>query len=754
MRLPQLPVPERDLDGLPIVSVLERRLSWGLLLIASVWFTLAASWELFGPQLAGHYAASASLGIAADNMLAWDIIGPVWSYSAHKPPPSQYYCHHPWGIFWTTTALMKIFGRHDFVCRLPAVLLSGDTPPLLFLLGRAIWRPAAGAACAAAFVVLPITLAFANFNALEVPVIAWSTLGLWAYVRHNQTWKRRYLMASLCGFGMALHADWPAYVLVSALLSFGLLHGIVLRRALGRVKLRPYARWWALTAALTAATLGLYLYLFHRSNGLADLFASYNKRSAGSNLSLSEVLASRRYWIELSFTPIAILAGKIAAGLSAVRLLWRRDPHEVVPLLVLCMAAVQYVGFKQGADVHIYWPHYFAAFFALGMGAITATGMGVVEAVQARRRAPSSSPVPALAIVLPLVVVTLLAILRDGAAALPYARATGGRFNEKGLPIHSDGAKTAFLRWLEPQLPPRARVAMHVGMKTTWAQVWALGGRVVQASRPLPGPGTGADVYLADMRFLYDHWQAQLMTSHHVVAVGPFLRVKRGEPQAPVDAHAIAEREPSWLELTFSSGTEPHRQIVADPYLTWELRTLFDQPAQVPTDPPRGFEQLRIAHNIAVERGDEPGAKALLAQLEAHLEEPRVGFQEGIELLGSRYDPGARPLLTLLFRAAGPTDHDIHPAVRSRVLEPASWSTTMADPKVRAVGLPCAIGPIRWRAGHLYSYPVTIVKRPGLEVFELYFQLRRAKPRKGSAQKPRPPRTTDGRQFVEVLRLD
>ena len=638
MRLPQLPVPERDLDGLPIVSPLEQRISWGLLLIASLWFALAASWELFGPLLAGHYAASASLGIAADNMRTWHIIGPVWSYSAHQPPPSQYYCHHPWGIFWTTTAAMTIFGRHDFVCRLPAVLLSSATPPLLFLLGRAIWRPAAGAVCAAAFVVLPITLAFANFNALEVPVIAWSTLGLWAYVRHNQTWKRRYLVASLCGFAMALHADWPAYVLVGTLLSFGLLHGIVLRRTFGRVKLRPYARWWALTAALTAVTLALYVYLFHRSNGLADLFASYSKRSAGADLPLSRVLAARRYWIELCFTPIAILMGKVAAGLSVVRLLWRRDPHEVVPLLVLCMAVFQYVGFKQGADVHIYWPHYFAAFFALGMGAITATGMGVVEAVQARRRRTSSSPIPALAIVLPLMVIPLLAILRDGAAALPYARATGGRFNEKGLVIHSDGAKTAFLAWLEPQLPARARIAMHIGMKTTWSQVWTLNRRVVRASRPVPKPGKGADVYLADMRFLYDHLQAQLMASHHVVAVGPFLQVQRREPHAPLVAHAIVEREPSWLEWYFWSGTEPQREIVADPYRTWELRTLFDQPAEVPKDPPRGLEQLRIAHNIAVEQGNEPAAQALLVELEAQFPEPRVSFEDGIELLGSRYD--------------------------------------------------------------------------------------------------------------------
>src|SRR5205823_3660103 len=145
------------------------------------------------PILAGHYASSASVGIIAENMLKWRIPGPVWEYTSARPGPEAYYCHHPWGIFWTTAALMKMFGRHDFVCRLAPVLLSAATPPLLYDLGRSVWRPAAGAAAAAAFVVLPIALAFANFNALEVPVIAWSLVFLWGFVRLTQTGRRRHL---------------------------------------------------------------------------------------------------------------------------------------------------------------------------------------------------------------------------------------------------------------------------------------------------------------------------------------------------------------------------------------------------------------------------------------------------------------------------------------------------------------------------------------------------------------------------------
>ena len=239
---------QRDEDGLPLARATEHRLAGALVLVATVFFGLCACWGLFGPLLAGHYAASASLGIMAENMWQWEIFGPVWEYTASRPSPRMYYCHHPFGSYWTTALVMKLFGRHDFVCRLPAVLLSTAAPPLLFLLGRAIWRPLAGALAALAFVVLPITLSFAHFNALEVPVISWALLGSWGYVRYLRTQRRRHLCASLIGFVLALHADWPAYVLLAVLLAFGLAFGILWPKSFDRVRARPMTLWWVLSA--------------------------------------------------------------------------------------------------------------------------------------------------------------------------------------------------------------------------------------------------------------------------------------------------------------------------------------------------------------------------------------------------------------------------------------------------------------------------------------------------------------------------
>jgi Dolichyl-phosphate-mannose-protein mannosyltransferase len=727
--------PPRDRDGLPAADPREERAARAVAAIATGWFVLAAVWELFGPLLAGHYASSASVGIIAENMLRWRIPGPVWDYTAARPVPAMYYCHHPWGIFWTTAALMKVFGRHDFICRLAPVLLSAATPPLLYALGRAIWRPAAGAAAAAAFVVLPITLAFASFNALEVPVIAWSLLGLWGFVRMTQTGRLAHLAAALAGTVLALHSDWPAYVLAGAMLAFGVFRGYLTGGLFGPLRHeRRYAQWWVLGTCGAALTLALYLWLFSDAGKLGDLSSSYSMRSSGNVVPLRAVLDSRRYWIELSFSPIAIALGKAAAVLAALRLVVLRREHEVIPLAVLLMATVQYVLFRQGADIHVFWPHYFAVFFALGMGAIVAT-LAPLLALVPRLRSGGRAPVLALG----CAVLPILAVARDGIPALRYARGTGGRFNEKGLLIHSDGAKTAFLRFVDPSIPRSATVAMPDGMKATWSQLWTLGGRILADHKNMPGKSRNT-VWLADTRFLPSDAQGTIAKDFHVTAVGPFWKVVEGEPAAPLDAYSFVEREPSWWEWYFISGTEPHRDVTPDPWLTWELRTQLGQPAEPPTAPPVTLEQRRIAHNVAVAAGDTARAAALLADLERELSPVHAAFDDGTEIVGTTFHEGARSLLTILIKAGGPTAADVQLAVKSRVTARAAWSTTMADPTEREVALPLGLAPQRWKKGFLYSDPIAIRKRPGTEVFRASFR--------GAA-----PKRVAGPREVEVLTL-
>lgn len=740
-RPPALP---RALDGLPAASPLELRISRAVAAVACAWFALAAAWELFGPLLAGHYASSASMGIIAENMLRWRISGPVWEYTASRPGPEMYYCHHPWGIFWTTAAFMKVLGRHDFVCRLPAVLLSAATPPLLYAIGRSAYRPAAGAAAAAAFAALPIALAFANFNALEVPVIAWTLLGVWGYVRMLQTWRRRHLAASVVGLTLGMHADWPAFVLAGGLLGFGALRWLVLRPAVfGPVRERRYAQWWAFTATSAVLTAALYVAVFHKAGKLGDLLESYGMRSAGNQAPLAQVLLGRRYWIELMFTPVGLGLGAAGALGCLARLTARRREHDALPLAFLLMATVQYVVFRQGADIHIFWPHYFAAFVALSTAALVDMGAGALARAARRARDDAGAGLVALGIAL----VPLAVVLRDGIPALVYARGTGGRFNEKGLLIDSDGDKTAFLGWLAARLPADAPVALHEGMKPTWAQVWTLGGRVVGASRPVPkGPIPG--VYVVDTRFLPDAAQADLARRYKVLAAGPFwamgsaAEALSGGAEPGVEALSFQEREPSLFTWYFVSGTEPVRALAPDPFLAWEIGAHFGLPVAPPAAPPATLEERRVAHNAAIAAGDEARAAALFAEIQAAITPVGARYEDGSEILGATFQEGARPRLTVLLRAGGPMPAGVSLAVRSRVVERAPLSTTMGDPVEREVGLPTAIAPERWRRGFIYADPVPIRKRPGTEIFWASLRGRGA-----------PRREAGGPAAVEVLRL-
>jgi hypothetical protein len=304
--------------------------------------------------------------------------------------------------------------------------------------------------------------------------------------------------------------------------------------------------------------------------------------------------------------------------------------------------------------------------------------------------------------------------------ALRYARATGGRFNEKGLLIDSDGDKTVFLRLVGQEVPAAVMISMHAGMKNTWSQNWTLRPHVVRGADPVPvPPQLRQGVYLADTRFLPSPAQGDLAAQFHVTAVGPFWWVGGDVPAAPIDAFSFVEREPSWWEWYFVSGTEPQREIVADPYLTWELRTHFGQPAEVPRVTPATLEHKRIAHNIALSQGDLGRATALMGEIGRELRPVRARFRDGTELLGVTYRDGARPLLTLYLRAGAPKPLERRIAVTSRVLAAAWGSTTMADPTERDVGPPLAIPPTRWVRGFVYSDSVPIRPRPGTEQFVL-----------------------------------
>jgi 4-amino-4-deoxy-L-arabinose transferase-like glycosyltransferase len=716
-----------------------------VVIIATVWYALALCWCLFARVGAGHDALVASRGIMAENFWKWRIWGPVRQYVLEPPKPDAYYIHHPFGSYWLVGALARVFGRHSFVPRLGPVMQSIAMPPLLYAIGRRLWGPVPGALCALGYVVVPIALAFGNLAGFEVPTVFACVLTTWGYLRFCERWQKRWMIVSLLGVVWGTNVDWNYVIFLAGALGMLTAGAIFLpARWYGRVRIRPFVQWALLSAALATTFVVAWVWYFHQIGALEDLLKSDVQRTTGFEIPLAAVLHTRRYWVDATFTPLAVLLGKVAFPIFVVRVLFLRRTNEVLVLSIWLMAFVTYVKFKNGADVHIYWPFAFAAYFALALGMLTQCVMTLAEWVLVvLKRQEKMVSVPILT--LSGMSLIPIAMLPDGVDGLRYANSTGGRFDEKGARDFRDVDKAQALEWMGDQMTPSAVVQFNDGMRPTWAFDWAL-------HRPLhivdmPTTPNEERYYVADLEFLHSHDQQLLAGMFKIVVVDHFLMIDRESKPAPVDAYVFDERPPKLLEWYLTNGTEPVRTIRADAWETWELRNAWNQsPNPLPTGEPQTLEEIRIAHNAAIARSDRNAAtryeQALTAKLDTTV---ATGFSDGTRLLGQKFTSGVLPRLDLFFRSAGTSNDDFEFQIASVVDRRRLLSLVPPDDKIKQLGAPFLVPPRLWRAGYIYSEHAPIHHRPGVERFAGRFE--------PLAKEYKAPKLLDGSGEVPLISL-
>ncbi len=723
-----------------------------VVIASTVWLALAVTWGLFGPIGGGHWAIVASRGIMADNMVTWGLWGPVREYALSRPTPQAYYVHHPWGTYWVIGALAKVFGRHPFVPRLEPVFMCVACPPLLYGIGRALWGPVPGALAALAYAVLPIVLAFGNFPGFEGPLNFGVLLTTWGYVRFQQKWRRRWMAVSLAGMLWGINSDWEAGLFVGAVLGTLLVTSFFLPRWFGRVDARRFGQWWAFSFCIVVLTVFAYIAYVKHIGAVDEFLNQEAKREKGNDQALRQVLDGRRYWIDVSFTPLAVVVGKIAAPIFLFRLLLLRRPLEIFPLAILLMATVEYVHFKNGADVHTFWPLPFAPYWALSVGVVAKTVLDIAGWVVARLAViPPVLTKDAIAFgVFGAIGLLPLLVLPDGIRGLYYARTTGGRFNDRGRRIFQDVDKSEASAWLASRMTAPSRVQVHTSMHGTWAIDWAIRRPTAPADGAPARSTNGEDRYLlTDLAFMKVADQVRMARDFHMVAVGQFVLIDRAAPPAPADGYVFEAREPRPLEWYFVSGTEPIRTVRPDPWYTWELRDEFGQTPNPPPPfdpPPAGLDDLRIAHNAALATGDAARANDLQARLQAKIDpQAATKYTDGTLLLGEVFTPGVAPTLDVYFQASGPAASDEEQFDIQAFVERAPLlSMVEADNRPKATAMPLVIPPRLWKPGFIYVDHTEIRHRPGRERYVGFFV--------GGPEAARP-RPLDGARDVPLLTL-
>jgi hypothetical protein len=696
----------------------DPRLEWAakaLVWAATVFMLCIGLWELAAPVGAGHFAVVGSRGIIADNMLTWGIITPVRSYVNSLPRGSDVYAHHPWGTFWLVACFRWLLGRHDFVPRIYPVLMNTLLPGMLYGLGRALWGSVPGALCALGWVVLPITLAFAQFPGFEVPVVFACVWASWAAVRFRQTGLRRWGLLAVAAFLFVPHTDWTAAFYIVGVLGLALVLLAFSRAStLTTSALKRTLRFWVVCAMGVALGLVFYVREFQELGQMNEWLHSAEFRASGNATPLALVLKARWYWLEVMFTQIGLFVMALGAVLLTVQLVLRRRFEDCLPLMLLGVSTFHYLHFKNGADVHIFWPQPYAAHFALSLGALAATLAGA-----ARWAAPK---VPRLVqhsgfSILGLGLGIGLLIIPDALRGLNYSRNSGGRFNEHGRLIHQDFDKTAALRFYAPRMPKQQRLSMDSSMNPTWAQEFAVAHPIVEVQLRK----RASDRFRTfDSRFVDPEVIARTTQEGTVTIIGPYWFIDAQGTVGPVATYRFVEREPTWSEWAFKQAHDPMLRIEPDPFSAWEWRYHLQQATEPPPAPnPNDLEQIRVAHNYAVTTGDTAAmAKHRMALANGFTRTFDQALPNGNRLIGLRFVQGVLPKLELFFVAAGPSPTPQTFDVWSTSKGPAPFSWIAPDPIPRSQSLRFVLPPSLWKATMIYVCLCEIRKRPGPEHFE------------------------------------
>ncbi len=477
------------------------RVSRWVAAVASAWFAFAAAWGMFGIPAAGHIDAGGSGNVmAGEQMIKWKILYPAWGwFNGQRPTESLYICHHPFGQYYVPAAFYWLFGHHDVLVHLPAVLMSVAIPPLLYGIGKERWGAPIGAVAAAGYVVVPIAVGFSNFWNLETICTFGALLFFWGHSRHVTDGRTRHLVASLVGLLFVCSGDWVGYLLVAPTLGWALVRAFILPpRMTPHLRIVPYARWWALSVILVVVSLAWWVGLFHHAGQIDEWLSAAESRGGADSTTLRATLDARKAWIDFSFTPLAIWIGKVAAPVCLLRLLVTRLDEETYSLGILFGAVVQYVMFKEGADVHIFWPHYFAGYFALALaqlaGAIAAV-VGRIARWFSRPRAPVVAAITGLLIGL----MPVAAMAHDGVKSLWVWRRTGGRYDDSGSLISSNVDLLFVVRQIVmPHVKLGAKIDLHPSIAWGWEEVWTYQAEATLKSAPSFGGPTARGPALLD----------------------------------------------------------------------------------------------------------------------------------------------------------------------------------------------------------------------------------------------------------------
>jgi hypothetical protein len=700
--------------------------------LATLWFACVCLWEAWGPPDCGHFCSTAQVAMGGLNMWRWHIWGAVPHLLRERPGIGGYYTHHPYGVFISAALFTKLLGPSAFALRASGIVHGIFTPIVLYkALVRLVPKTAAGFGTLV-FVLVPIDLAFARFGNLEGVTMLWGLVFTWATLELLYSWKKRFLLLTLLGALGCVHGDWIGSVFIVLIAGTFLFCGFIVR---------PRQRWdhqrmslWLLAVLVGLGSIVTFFVPLIQNGQLSELVGSGSARSSGSELPLASVFNPRRtLWIHWTLPLYALWLAPMGACVGLVQLL-RRDLRGVFALAWFVMASVQYFLFKQGADIHIFWPHYYGICVAFGASYAAVAASWCVRVLRSWAGSVGIRKRLSRAWILVPGMFALFAVVlgREGIAQLRQGRITSGRFDEGGNFVDSLREHAIATRWAYASLPRSFDVTLHPSVPLAPHLSYVVDRPLHAANPGRLQPGDPARYALFDRRAMTIAELRDVAKTAELSVVGPFGRADRAAPFSGVPAaraYRWTVRAPTALEFLTQVGTEPMfvPSDQSDPYASWELMSELGRstPDLEPPSVNASPADFRVYCNYMRERGDRERAESACRSALEGTTRLDLSFDKGVVLRSYRVENLGGVFVTLYFE----TGADFQPIagslrVLSNVTEPPALWQGHLDYFTREILPPSTtIHAEAWKPRHLYEIAFKVPKRIGLEVFTGELQL-------------------------------
>ena len=254
------------------------------------------------------------------------------TWTGYDPPVSAaLYFHHPIGYHHILTALIPIFGDHEWLARGVAALGGLFALWGLYVVGRRAWSPDGGLLAVWAFVAMPVVCSFSILSdpmLLAMAGVLW-TLNTYLQILERPTKRLLWQAALACALGGLIM--WEAYFIAPMLAVHAFFYrftprGRTLTLTVGKRTVNALDAHTFVTGLACVAMMAFHVYFTWRAGALAESVESYKIRHAAP--SALYVLDRHALWLELLFGAPPILVGVGWLALFSLRILRGQTRHR------------------------------------------------------------------------------------------------------------------------------------------------------------------------------------------------------------------------------------------------------------------------------------------------------------------------------------------------------------------------------------------------------------------------------------------